>query len=68
MRTGRQIMCQIFVNINKTHGHTMNLNDLLIVELHNDNHNMFNQAWEEILLALGNDLDAVFSRICVSDE
>ena len=35
----------------------MNLNDLLNVELYNDNLKMFNLAWEETLLAPGNDLD-----------
>ena len=44
-------------NINKTLGHTMNLNDLLEVELYNDNLKMFSQAWEEKSSALGNDLD-----------
>ena len=35
----------------------MNLSDFLNVELYDDNLEMFNQAWEETLWALGNDLD-----------
>ena len=59
MVTSRQILLQVFLffNCNKTQGHTMNLSDLLDVELHNDNLKIFNQAWEEPLLALGTDLD-----------
>ena len=34
----------------------MTLNDLLNAELYNDNLKMLNQAWEETLLAFGNDL------------
>ena len=49
-------------NINMTLGHTMNLNDLLEVELYNDNLKMFSQAWEETSSALGNDLDVTCSR------
>ena len=44
-------------SINKTQGHC-NLNELLSVALYNDNLKMFNQAWEETSLALGNNLDA----------
>ena len=57
--TGRQIIFQIlsFFNNFETQEHAMNLNDMLNVELYNQNLNMFNQAWEETLLALGNDLD-----------
>ena len=60
--TVRQIMFQIFsfFKINQTQGHTMNLSDLLYVELYNDNLKMFNQAWEDTLLAFGNDLDEHF--------
>ena len=50
----------LFFSINKTQGHTMNFSDLLDVELHNDNLKMFNQAWEEVLRSLGNDLDEHF--------
>ena len=59
MRTCRQIMFQVclFFNVCKTHGHTMNLSDLLNVELCNDNLKMFHQGWEETLLALGNALE-----------
>ena len=55
----QEIMFRItlFFNVNKTHEHTMNLSDLLCVQLHNDNLKMFNQAWEEALQALGYDLD-----------
>ena len=35
----------------------MNLSDLPSVQLHNNNLKMFNQACEETLSALGNDLD-----------
>ena len=35
----------------------MKLNDFLDAELCKDNLKMSNQAWEETLLALGNDLD-----------
>ena len=54
MLTGRQILFQIFSfsNINKTQGHTMNLSYLLNVELYTDNLKVFNQPWEETLLAL----------------
>ena len=53
--TDRQIKNQMFsfFNINKTQAHTLNLNDLLDVGLHNDNLKMFSQAWEETLLPLG---------------
>ena len=47
----------LFLNINKTQGHTMNLCDLRNVELYKDNPKMFNQAWEETFQALANDLD-----------
>ena len=59
MMTGRQIMFQIFsfFSINKTQGRTMNLNVLLNVEVRNHNLKIFNQAWEEVLLALDNELD-----------
>ena len=59
MLTVRQIMFQIFsfFNTNKTQGHTMNLSDLLTVELYNGNLNMLNHAWEETVWAPGNDLD-----------
>ena len=59
MLTDRQIMHQIFsfFNIQKTLEHTMNLNDLLSVELCNDKLKVFDHALEETLLALGNDLD-----------
>ena len=46
-----------FSNINKTQGHTMNLNDFLNFELYNSNLKMFTQASEETLLAFGDDLD-----------
>ena len=36
----------LFVSMNKTQEHTMNLSDLLHVELYNDNLKMFNQAWQ----------------------
>ena len=44
--TGKQIIFQMFsfFNINKTQYQTMNLSDLLNVELYNDNLKMFNQA------------------------
>ena len=35
----------------------MNLNDELNVELYNDNLRAFNPTWEEILSAVGNDLE-----------
>ena len=35
----------------------MNLNDMLDVVSYNDNVEMFNPAWEETSVALGNDLD-----------
>ena len=38
-----------FFRINKTHGHTMNLNNLLNVEVYNDNLKAFNQTWERNL-------------------
>ena len=49
MQTGRQIMYQLrsLFNINKSQGDTVNLNDLLNVDLYNDNLKMFNQDWEE---------------------
>ena len=47
----------LFLDINKTHEHTMNLSDLLYVQLHKDNLKLFNQAWEEALQAFGYDLD-----------
>ena len=55
----RQVMHQnlSFFNINTIQVHTMNLSDLLNVELCNDNLKMFNQVSEETFLALGNDLD-----------
>ena len=39
----------------------MNLSELLTVELYNDSVKRFNQAWEETLLALGDDLDEYVS-------
>ena len=48
MLTSMQIMnriCSFFI-INETQGHTMNLNELITVELHNDNRKMFCQALE----------------------
>ena len=64
--TDRQSMFQVFFFIvNKTQEHTMNLSDLLNVELRNDNLQMSNQAWEETLLALGIDLDGhVLENLC----
>ena len=51
-------MLQVFLfNINETLGHTTSLSESLNVELYNDILKMFNQAWEETLPALGNDLD-----------
>ena len=67
MFQGRWIMCQILSssNINWTQGHTLDLNDLLNVELYNDNLEMLNQVWEEFLLALGYDLDeGVLENLC----
>ena len=57
--TGRQIMYQTFsfFNIHTTEEHTLNMNDVPNVELYNDILKMFNQAWEETLLAPGDDLD-----------
>ena len=49
-----------FFNINKTQEHTMNLSDLLLVELYNENVKIFNHAWEETLLAQVSDLDEHF--------
>ena len=42
------------VDINKTQGRTMGLNDLLDIKWYNDNLKMFNQAWGATLLSLGN--------------
>ena len=43
----------------------MNLSDLLIVELYIDNPKIFNQAWEETVLALGNHPDeGVLENFC----
>ena len=43
----------------------MNLSDLLDVELYNDSLKMFNQAWEETLLAFGHDLgEGVLKNLC----
>ena len=55
----RQIMFQTFsfFIINKIQVHTMNLRDLRNVELHDDNFKMFNQVWDETLLAQDSDLD-----------
>ena len=36
-----------FIGIFESQGQTMNVNDLLHVELHSDNLKMFNQTWEE---------------------
>ena len=47
----------LFFSINKTQADTMNLSDLLNVELYNDNLKMFNEPWEVTLLSVGNDLD-----------
>ena len=47
----------LFFSINKTQADTMNLSDLLNVELYNDNLKMFNEPWEETLLSVGNELD-----------
>ena len=51
--TGRQIRFQVFLffNVKKTQEHTINLSDLRNVELYYDIVKMFNQAWEETLLA-----------------
>ena len=59
MLTGMKIMFQVplFFNIKKTQGHTMNLSDLRSVKLHNDNLMMINHAWEQTVLAHGNDSD-----------
>ena len=59
MPTGRQFVYQIFsfFNIHKNQVHTMNLNDLLHVELYNDNLKMFNQAREEHIISPRQDLD-----------
>ena len=65
--TGRQITCQMFsfLHVNKTQEHTMNLSNLVIVELYIDNPKMFNQAWKETVLARGNDLDeGVLENLC----
>ena len=35
----------------------MSVRDLLIVELHNDNFNTFNQTLRETLVAVGSDMD-----------
>ena len=69
MLTGRQSIFQKkkFFNINETQGHSMNLSDLLNVELYNDNLKMFNEAWEETLLAVGDDLDMSWIT-CVTDK
>ena len=67
MLAGTRMMRQVllFCNINKTPGHTMNLIDLLDVELYNDNLKMFSQAWEETFLALGSDSDEhVLENLC----
>ena len=54
-----------FLHINKTQEHTMNLSDLLIVELYIDNPKIFNQAWEETVLALGDHPDeGVLENFC----
>ena len=42
MLRGKQIVCQIFSFLNPKR--TANLNDVLIVELHDDNVKMFSQA------------------------
>ena len=43
----------------------MNLSDMLDVELYNDSLKMFNQAWEETLVALGDDLgEGVLENLC----
>ena len=48
-----------------TQGHTMNLSDLLVVELFFDNLKMFNQAWEETLQVYCNGLDEhVLENLC----
>ena len=47
----------LFFNIDESQGHTMNLSDLLCVELYNDNLKMFDEAWEETLQALGNHME-----------
>ena len=58
-----------FFNINKTQEHTMNLNDLLNVELYNDNLKMFNLAWEVALhWLLVMILVKMFLRTCMSDK
>ena len=71
MLTGRQILYQIFsfFNIDETQGHILNMNDLLNVELYNDTLKMFDLAWEETLLPMGNDLDdGVSSRMCTKGK
>ena len=46
-----------FSKTGQLRGYTVSLNDVLNVELYNDNRKMFNQAWEETLLAFSNALD-----------
>ena len=56
MFAGRQIIFMIFFvfNINKVQEHTMNLTDLLQVELSNDNLEFVHRTWrEESLRPLG---------------
>ena len=62
MLTGRLMMYQMFSFFE---GHSMNLNDLLSVDLRKDNLKMFNQASEETLSAFGNDSDdGVLENLC----
>ena len=70
MLTSKQIMFRIFsfFNINKTQGHTMNLNELLNVGLYNDNLKMFSQAWEETSSAFRNILMNMFSKTYTRQE
>ena len=69
MLTVRQILFQIFsfFNTNKTQGHTMNLSDLLNVDLYNDNLKMLNHSWEETSVSLVDELDTQRTLAACSD-
>ena len=62
MMTGRYIICRIYVyfKINNTQGRPTKLTELLNIELYHDNVRMFNQTWDETLIAIGKELDVDF--------
>ena len=69
LSTKASVQClQGMICINKTQGHTVNVNAWLNVELHNDNLKMFYQAWRRTLLALVMIWMKVSSRICTKGK